>query len=326
MGELMQQADVIAVAAFVALAVAGAVASQVMARRGERRAHLVRRLQTANQEFEIGLESDTEDELFREAARTSTGRLSDLLGRLDLQTALIGGVATVRRIALVALLVGVGAALAIWAQLGLGASWALAIGVGGAAAVVPVAVMGLLKRRLAAFVDRFPDAVDLVVRGLRAGLPATQALEMIAAEIEDPVGSEFRRIADQLKIGVSLDQALLEAVYRVRIPELRFFAVTLILQRETGGQLAEVLENLSDILRKRRVMKLKVKSLTSEARAAAKIVAALPFIAAGGMYLINEDHVRLLIDEPAGQDLLIYCAVSLVVGFTVIYRLMRIET
>jgi tight adherence protein B len=136
----------------------------------------------------------------------------------------------------------------------------------------------LVSKRQSNFNRLFPDAIDLMVRGLRSGLPITESLGIVGKEIPDPVSTEFRTVADKIRIGRTMEQALADVGDRVNTPEFRFFMITLSIQRETGGNLAETLNNLSEILRKRAQLKLKIKALSSESKASAYIVGSLPFI------------------------------------------------
>ena len=149
----------------------------------------------------------------------------------------------------------------------------------------------LIKKRIKEFTIRFPDAIDLLVRGLRAGLPITETLGVVAGEIPGPVGDEFRLITDKMKIGRTMEAALQETADRLGTPEFQFFCITLAIQRETGGNLAETLGNLSDVLRKRAQMKLKIKAMSSESKASAYIVGSLPFIVFGLIWMINQPYM-----------------------------------
>jgi tight adherence protein B len=160
-------------------------------------------------------------------------------------------------------------------------------GVGG-----PHFVIGkLIKRRVTKFTSNFPDAIELMVRGLRSGLPITETLTIVAGEITGPVGVEFRIVADKMKIGRTMEAALQETADRLGTPEFQFFVITLAIQRETGGNLAETLSNLADVLRKRAQMKLKIRAMSSESKASAYIVGALPFIVFGLVYMINPHYM-----------------------------------
>jgi tight adherence protein B len=163
----------------------------------------------------------------------------------------------------------------------------LMVGIG-----LPHFVIGrMITNRLKAFTANFPDAIELMVRGLRSGLPITETLGIVSGEISGPVGVEFRAVSDKMKIGLTMDAALQETADRLGTSEFQFFVITLAIQRETGGNLAETLSNLADVLRKRAQMKLKIKAMSSEAKASAMIVGALPFIVFTLVYLLNPDYM-----------------------------------
>ena len=155
-----------------------------------------------------------------------------------------------------------------------------------------MAVTKLIKRRVTKFTVRFPDAIELMVRGLRSGLPITETIAIVAEELPDPVGSEFRSVADKMKIGRTMDAALQETATRLGTPEFQFYVISLAIQRETGGNLAETLSNLADVLRKRAAMKLKIRAMSSESKASAWIVGALPFIVFGLIWFINGQYMQ----------------------------------
>jgi len=161
------------------------------------------------------------------------------------------------------------------------------VGVGG-----PHFVIGkLIKRRVNKFTVNFPDAIELMVRGLRSGLPITETLGIVASEIPGPVGLEFRLVSDKMKIGRTMEAALQETADRLGTPEFQFFVITLAIQRETGGNLAETLSNLADVLRKRAQMKLKIRAMSSESKASAYIVGSLPFVVFGLVYMVNANYM-----------------------------------
>ena len=157
---------------------------------------------------------------------------------------------------------------------------------------IPHLVVGfLIKRRIAKFNSNFPDAIELMVRGLRSGLPITETLGIVATEIGGPVGLEFRAVADKMKIGRTMEAALQDTADRLGTAEFQFFVITLAIQRETGGNLAETLSNLADVLRKRAQMKLKIRAMSSESKASAMIVGSLPFIVFTLVWLINPGYM-----------------------------------
>lgn len=159
-------------------------------------------------------------------------------------------------------------------------------------------VSTLIKKRTANFVKNFPDAIDLLVRGLRSGLPISETLQVVAVEIPGPVGEEFKAIVDRIRVGRSMDAALQEASDQIATAEFQFFCITTAIQRETGGNLAETLSNLSDVLRKRAQMKLKVKALSSEAKASAYILGCLPFVIFALIYAVNPGYISGFFSNP----------------------------
>lgn len=169
----------------------------------------------------------------------------------------------------------------------------LALGVGAVVGLgLPHLVVGFfINKRTNGFNAKFPDAIELLVRGLRSGLPVTETLGVVAQEVDGPVGVEFKGITERIKIGKTMEDSLQETADRLGIAEFNFFCITLAIQRETGGNLAETLSNLADVLRKRTQMKLKIKAMSSESKASAYIVGSLPFIVFGLIYWINPEYI-----------------------------------
>lgn len=183
----------------------------------------------------------------------------------------------------------------------------------------------LMSRRRKRFFKLFPDAIGLLVRGLRAGLPIAETIGAVGREIADPVGEEFRGVAQQVRLGQSLEEALWQTGRRIDLPEFNFLVISLSVQRETGGNLAETLENLEQILRKRQQMRLKIRAMSSEATASALIIGALPFVTAGGMFLVSRAYLTTLFTTDLGRVMMGGAAVSLSIGFFVIWRMVRFE-
>ena len=175
--------------------------------------------------------------------------------------------------------------------LGLPIGMALVFGIAAGLTLPRIFLNFLGKRRIAQFITRFPDAIELLVRGLRAGLPIAETMGAVATEIDGPVGSEFQAVTDRMKIGRTLEAALQETADRLGTAEFQFFVITLAIQRETGGNLAETLSNLSDVLRKRMQMKLKISAMSSESKASAYIIGALPFIVFGLISSISPTYM-----------------------------------
>jgi tight adherence protein B len=168
---------------------------------------------------------------------------------------------------------------------------ALPIGVLVGAGLPHMVVGMLIKKRINAFNAKFPDAIELLVRGLRSGLPVTETLGVVAQEIAGPVGQEFKGVVERIKIGRTMEESLQQTADRLGTPEFQFFVITLAIQRETGGNLAETLSNLADVLRKRAQMKLKIRAMSSESKASAYIVGALPFIVFTLIWWINPNYI-----------------------------------
>ena len=174
----------------------------------------------------------------------------------------------------------------------------LLVGVVIGAGLPHMAVGFFIKRRIAKFTAKFPDAIELLVRGLRSGLPITETIGVVGAELDGPVGVEFKAITDKMKIGRTMDAALQDTADRLGTPEFQFFVITCAIQRETGGNLAETLANLATVLRMRGQMKLKIKAMSSESKASAYIVGSLPFIVFGMIWMINGSYMqKFFIDQ-----------------------------
>ncbi len=199
--------------------------------------------------------------------------------------------------------VGIVAAVAARFMVDLPAIGAIGIGIG-LGYLLPRFVIGWLgRRRLKRFLTLLPDALDLMVRTVKSGLPIAEAIDLAAQDMDDPIRSEFRMVSDQMKIGRQLEEALWETAERLDLPEFNFFVVSLSVQRETGGNIGETLSNLSTLLRRRQQMKLKIKALSAEARASAWIVGSLPFIMCGVLFLVNERYISQLFTDPRGHFL-----------------------
>jgi tight adherence protein B len=159
----------------------------------------------------------------------------------------------------------------------------------------------LIQRRVHKFTVKFPDALELLVRGLRSGLPIAETLGIVSTEIPGPVGEEFRLITERIRIGRTMEQGLQETADRLGTPEFQFFVITLSIQRETGGNLAETLQNLATVLRSRAQMKLKIRAMSSESKASAYIIGALPPLVFGMICYINFHYMSpFFTPDPAG--------------------------
>lgn len=192
--------------------------------------------------------------------------------------------------------------------------------------MLPHMVVGFLGgRRLKAFTAGFPEAIDLIVRGLRSGLPISESIVTVSKEIADPIGTEFKLIDQSIRMGRSIEEAMWDTAQRIDTAEFKFFIISISVQRETGGNLAETLDNLSDILRRRRQMKLKVRAMSSEARASAYIIGSLPFAMFGILLLVNYGYVMELFHDPRGLVMVAVGLFSMLVGVLVMAKMVRFE-
>lgn len=160
---------------------------------------------------------------------------------------------------------------------------------------------GRIKKRNRQFLDQFPDVLDMVVRSIRAGFPLNTALQMIAENMQEPSKTEFRYVLNDLGLGRSINQALTRLCTRINVQDVRFFAVMVTIQQETGGNLAEVLSNLSGILRKRKLLRDKMRALTSEGRATAWILTCLPVLVFAVLYFMQPSYLEPLWTDTMGM-------------------------
>ena len=201
---------------------------------------------------------------------------------------------------LVCVIVGVAAMIAA-AILGLPLSAAALVGVFAGLGLPHYVVGSMFAKRQMKFIIHFPDAIDLMVRGVKAGVPITEAIKAASEEIPDPVGIELKRITDGVRVGRKMKELLEETSKQLDLPEFNFFAIALSIQAETGGNLAETLNNLAEVLRGRRQLTRKIKALSSEAKASAYIIGSLPFIMCLLIYVVNEPYIVGLFTDPRGQ-------------------------
>lgn len=166
-----------------------------------------------------------------------------------------------------------------------------AIGIFVGAGLPHLVVSHFIKKRINEFTTKFPDGIELLVRGLRSGLPVTETLGIVASEVPGAVGAEFKLVTERIKIGKTMEDALQDTADRINTPEFQFFVITLAIQKETGGNLAETLSNLANVLRMRAQMKLKIRAMSSESKASAYIVGSLPFLVFAAIWWINPGYL-----------------------------------
>jgi tight adherence protein B len=170
------------------------------------------------------------------------------------------------------------------------------------------------RRRMRKFERQLPDALDLVARSLRAGHAFSGGLQMVADEFDDPLGTEFQKTTAQINLGVGVEQALKNLASRVDCPDLKFFAVSVIIQRESGGNLAEILESISSLIRGRFKLRGKIRTLTAEGKLSAAILIGLPIFVALVLSFINPDYIRVLSTDPTGKLLVVAALIMMGLG------------
>jgi tight adherence protein B len=229
-----------------------------------------------------------------------------------------------RRFMMIAAGLGLGAFLmALLMGVGLLVALGIAFAAGGG---LPFWILSFLKkRRETKFLDAFPDAVDVIVRGIKAGLPLLDSLRLIASEASEPVRSEMRSIIETQTIGIPLGEACLKLYERMPLPEANFFGIVISIQQRSGGNLSEALGNLSRVLRDRKKMKAKIKAMSTEAKASATIIGALPIAVMLLVYITSPQYIALLWTEPMGRVLLAGSAVWMSIGIFVMRKMINFD-
>lgn len=209
----------------------------------------------------------------------------------------------------------------------------VAQGLLGAAAGFFVGFLGLprwlLGMKVAArqkkFSNQLADAIDVIVRGVKSGLPLSQCMRIIASESPEPLRSEFQALCDAQAMGVPLDQTMQRMYDNMPLPEVNFFAIVLVIQQKTGGNLSESLGNLSAVLRARKLMKEKVKALSAEAQASAMIIGSLPLVVMGMVYFTRPAYIQTLFVDPVGHLVLMGSALMMGIGIFVMHKMVNFK-
>ncbi|KAA8999452.1 pilus assembly protein [Affinibrenneria salicis] len=196
--------------------------------------------------------------------------------------------------------------------------------------LAPLAVAVLLYRKQVdrfqvSFLNQLSDAMDMITRASQAGIPITQSIRNVGEHFSAPLGPEFRRMGDSLLLGNDIQDVMDDAVLRVELPDFAFFAVCLALQRDTGGSLVEALDNLAAIIRARRDLRLKTKAMTAEGRLSGLILAALPFFITGALFALSPDYIGVLFETPTGQKMLWAAGIMLLLGVLLIRKIASME-
>jgi tight adherence protein B len=183
----------------------------------------------------------------------------------------------------------------------------------------------LRARRQNVFLNDFADAIDVMVRGLKSGLPITDAMKIIANESGPPVGPEFNEVVEGQRIGISVDQGIERMVERIPLAEVNFLAIVMAIQSKTGGNLSEALGNLSRVLRDRKKMKAKIRSMSQEAKSSAAIIGSLPFVIMGALSILNPEYLNPLFNTTIGNIMLGTCAAWMTTGVLVMRKMINFQ-
>ena len=272
---------------------------------------------SAARAIKIGTDAAT----FEQILRRMMPRRDELQHRLDRT----GRKISLTRYALFSLALGVVMTIVLVVLVGAQFVLALLVGVMVGLLLPHLMVNRMMKKRTDKFTKLFPDAIELMVRGLRSGLPVTETIKNCGTEIDDPVGIEFRRMSDNIRLGKTLDEALWDASKVLDTPDFKFFVISLAVQKETGGNLAETLGNLADILRKRTQMKLKIKAMSAEGRASAIIVGSLPFVMFGIILAMNYNYASILFTDPRAIVVSIGAMIWMSIGVFIMSRMINFE-
>jgi tight adherence protein B len=179
------------------------------------------------------------------------------------------------------------------------------------------------SKRRSALLWQFPDALAMIVRSIRVGVPVIDAVRNVSLAAPNPTAGEFARLVDQIAVGTPLDEAVTELAVRTGLAEYRFFATALSLQTQTGGTLSETLENLADVIRKRAALKARGHAMTAEARTSSSILALLPILTGGMLYALNPAYMMLLFNDPTGKMFFSAAVISLIMGMLVIRAIIK---
>jgi tight adherence protein B len=208
---------------------------------------------------------------------------------------------------------------------GIGPFPSMGFGLAGALLLPYLYVNGKRSSRFKTFSTEFPNAVDVIVRGVKAGLPLVDCLRIISLEAQEPVRSEFRVILEDQTLGLPMDEAVQKFAERIPLPEANFFAIVISLQSRTGGSLSEALANLSKVLRERKKMKAKIKAVSSEAKASAGIIGSLPVVVAILIYLTSPEYISLLFTTSTGHLTLAASGLWMMIGILVMRKMINFD-
>jgi tight adherence protein B len=201
----------------------------------------------------------------------------------------------------------------------------IAIGFVGAFGLPRYVVGYMTKKRQKKFLNNFANAIDVIIRGVKTGLPLNECLNIIARETEDPIGGEFRDVVEQQRVGVPLTDCFERMMSRMPLPEVRFFSIVIAIQSQAGGNLSEALGNLSSVLRDRIKMQQRIKALSSEAKASAMVLGSLPFVVMLLVYLTTPDYIATLWTTQTGQFVLLVAAFWMSCGIVMMKKMINFK-
>ncbi len=227
------------------------------------------------------------------------------------------------RLLVIAVAVGAGgAALLAW----MSPLWLVTVPLGLAAGWLPIAFVRFrAERRVRKFEEQFPEAIELIARALRAGHAMTTGLALVAEELPDPVGAEFRLVYDRQNFGMSMPDALRLFAQRVPLLDARFFVTAVLTQRESGGNLAEILDNLGDVIRQRFKVKRQIRVVTAHARLTGWVLSMIPVVIALAMVVVAPDQILTLVKDPLGIQMVVVAFGLWVLGYLAIRKLTDVE-
>jgi tight adherence protein B len=220
--------------------------------------------------------------------------------------------------------------------LGIGAvSGALVGSAVGSGLTAPLVAAGLMlpvawlkrrqRRRLAAFQEQLPEALEMLVSAVRAGYSFQTAMRFVGDEMPAPLGAEFLQFYDEQRLGVEVRSALIGLQERTGSPDMKMFVTAVLIHRDTGGNLGEVLGNIADMMRQRADVHRQVDTLTAESKLSARLLAALPALVFAGVTALDPDFMRPMLDEPAGRAMLAYAAISVILGYFLLMRVSKVD-
>ncbi|MYN13506.1 pilus assembly protein [Pusillimonas sp. TS35] len=326
----MNTANVITILAFIAVLLCGALVLGLSAALKHRPAGRVRdRLNNVSRALNVqgrgGAAEDVaraERDARRRQFRHSMGRIGSAIDRIETVSGRRGLLVWLLGILFLA---AVSVPIAVWV-LPL-PWWGKLLVAAGVPLAGAVAIYRKLNNRFSrGFLEQMPEVLDLIIRASQAGVPVPQAIRSVGDEFPAPVGPEFRRIGDSLFLGNDMTTVLDEAEARIQVPDFSFLSVCLLLQRETGGSLAETLSNLSTVIRARRDLRLKTRALTAEGRFAGGMISVIPFFILAVLWMVSPDYIAVLFDTETGHKLLMVAGGMLLVGILAIRKIANLET